>query len=155
MVGEGPNAALLAEMADLLGLKGRIAWKGTLPPLEVARIMRSSDILCLPSYMEGRPNVVNEAMASGLPVIVTRIGGVPDMVREGETALLFEPGDVQALRACLRTLVDSPDLRKKMGQAGYDFLMRSGVSWDHTAEEFDALFSRVAKKAVDRDRSGC
>ncbi len=147
VVGEGPNAGLLAEMAELLGLKERVEWKGAVPPLEVARIMRSSDMLCLPSYMEGRPNVVNEAMASGVPVIVTRIGGVPDMVREGETALLFEPGDVQALRACLRTLVGSPELRKNMGHAGYDFLMRSGVSWDNTAEEFDALFTRVRNQS--------
>jgi glycosyltransferase involved in cell wall biosynthesis len=148
VVGEGPHAVTLAETADRLGLKGRIAWKGTLPPAEVARLMRSADMLCLPSYMEGRPNVVNEAMASGLPVIVTRIGGVPDMVREGETALLFEPGDVEGLRECLRRLTASRDLREKMGKAGYDFLMRAGVSWDATAEEFDAIFCRVSGESV-------
>jgi glycosyltransferase involved in cell wall biosynthesis len=54
-------------------------------------VMRYSDLLCLPSYMEGRPNVVNEAMASALPVIATRIGGIPDMVEEGKTAFLHDP----------------------------------------------------------------
>ena len=63
----------------MIGLGSRIAriGKGSFPPVEVAALMRSSDILCLPSYMEGRPNAVNEAMASGLPVIATRVGGYP------------------------------------------------------------------------------
>jgi glycosyltransferase involved in cell wall biosynthesis len=112
----------------------------------VAEIMRSMDLLCLPSYMEGRPNVVNEAMASGLPVIATRIGGIPDMVREGETALLFDPGDVEGLRGCLRMLVNDPNLRKRMGRAGHEFVVQTGVSWDATAEEFDEIFSRADGK---------
>jgi glycosyltransferase involved in cell wall biosynthesis len=144
VVGEGPNAGKLAEMADSLGLSRRIDWKGIVAPVEVARIMRSCHMLCLPSYMEGRPNVVNEAMASALTVIVTRIGGVPDMVEEGRTALLFEPGDIEGLRQCLKTLVQDPGLRRDMGRAGHEFLIRSGVSWDATAEEFDALFCRVS-----------
>ena len=147
VVGEGSSAAFLKETANLLGLKELVDWKGALPQAEVARIMRSSDIFCLPSYMEGRPNAVNEAMASGLPVIVTRIGGIPDMVREGETALLFEPGDVKGLRECIKTLVDAPDLRRKMGASGYDLFVRSGVSWDSTAEEIDTILSRVIEES--------
>jgi glycosyltransferase involved in cell wall biosynthesis len=143
VVGDGPNAARWKRRTEELGINERVEWKGTLPPIEVAVLMRAVDILCLPSYMEGRPNVVNEAMASGLPVIVTRIGGVPDMVLEGETALLFEPGNVEELRQSLRTLVGDPQLRSRMGQAGREFLVRSGVSWDATAEEFDELFSRA------------
>lgn len=152
VVGDGPNAARLKAMAESWGLPERIDWKGIVPPVEVARLMRSSDILCLPSYMEGRPNVVNEAMASGLPVIVTRIGGVPDMVREGETALLFEPGDIEGLRQCLRPLVNDADLRSRMGRAGHEFLMKSGVSWDSTAEEFDLLFASLMKKPTEAEK---
>ena len=97
VVGEGLYGPQLMEMSERLGLKDRTDWKGILPPAEVAALMRSSDILCLPSYMEGRPNAVNEAMASGLPVIATRVGGIPDMVEEGRTALLFEAGNIQQL----------------------------------------------------------
>jgi glycosyltransferase involved in cell wall biosynthesis len=146
VVGDGPNRSRLAEMADRLGLTRRIDFKGVLAPAEVAGLMRASDMLCLPSYMEGRPNVVNEAMASALPVVVTRIGGVPDMVREGKTALLFDPGNIEQLRHCLKTLAASTLLRKHMGQAGHEFLIGSGVSWDATAEEFDALFCRAEEK---------
>jgi len=152
VVGDGPNKERLKAMAQRLGLAERIEWMGIVPPAEVARLTRTCDILCLPSYMEGRPNVVNEAMASGVPVIVTRIGGVPDMVKEGETALLFTPGDIEGLRQCLRPLVNDANLRSTMGRAGHEFLMRSGVSWDSTAEEFDLLFASLMKKPTDAEK---
>jgi glycosyltransferase involved in cell wall biosynthesis len=153
VVGEGSYGPQLNEMCGRLGLTDRTEWRGTLPPLDVAELMRSSDILCLPSYMEGRPNAVNEAMASGLPVVTTRIGGIPDMVEEGRTAFLFDPGNVEELRGYLLALVSAPDLRKKMGQAGRDMLIRTGVSWDSTAEEFDSLFSRITGKPPDNKPS--
>jgi glycosyltransferase involved in cell wall biosynthesis len=143
IVGDGPDLEKLRAQSDRLGLADNTEWKGLLPPEAVARLMRHTDLVCLPSYMEGRPNVVNEAMASGLPVISTRIGGIPDMVRKGETAFLVEPGDVEELRKCLIRLVSDPDLRARMGAAGHEFLVKSGVSWDSTAEEFDELFSSL------------
>ena len=146
IVGEGLYSPQLMEMCERLGLKDRTDWKGILPPLEVSALMRSSDILCLPSYMEGRPNAVNEAMASGLPVIATRVGGIPDMVEEGRTALLFDAGDVQQLRQCLIRLVSDPELRKRMGASGREFLVKTGVSWDSTAEEFDSIFAGILSK---------
>lgn len=146
VAGDGPYASVLKEMAGLLGLDARIDWRGAMPQAEVARTMRSSHILCLPSYMEGRPRVIGEAMASALPVIVGRTGGIPDMVREGETGLLFEPGDVQGLRECIKTLVDAPDLGIKMGNAGYDLFMRSEDHWDEAAEELDTLFQCIIEE---------
>lgn len=144
VVGDGIQGPFLKSMCQRLGLHDRTRWKGVLPPKEVARLMRESDILCLPSYMEGRPNVVNEAMASGLPVISTRIGGIPDMVAEGESALLFDPGDAHELRDHLKKLVHDPPLRLRMGTAGRRFLERAGVSWDATAQEFHDIFSHLA-----------
>ena len=154
VVGDGFYRQQLKVMCEELGLRQRTHWRGMLPPEQVARIMRVSDLLCLPSYMEGRPNVVNEAMASGIPVIATRIGGIPDMVLEGETGLLFEPGSVEEMRKCLRTLVGDADLRGRMGRAGHEFLIQSGVSWDSTAQEFDAIFSGLIKKLPDSSGAG-
>ncbi len=146
VVGDGPLASRYAALCNRFGLRNRTEWKGAVSPAEVARLMRSSDLLCLPSYMEGRPNVVNEAMASALPVIATRIGGIPDMVEEGETAFLYDPGNVEELREHIRTLVADGELRNRMGRAGHEFLISSGVSWDSTAEEFDLLFSRLMEQ---------
>ncbi|MEW6351624.1 MAG: glycosyltransferase [Thermodesulfobacteriota bacterium] len=143
VAGDGLYRSELTALAAKLGIEERIQWLGMLPPREVAELMRSADLLCLPSYSEGRPNVVNEAMATGLPVIATRIGGIPDMVDEGATALLFAPGDVATLRAHLRTLLDDSSLRKRMGNAGRSLVECSGLSWDSTAQEFHALISRI------------
>ncbi len=143
IVGQGPLESQLRTRADELGLTQRISWHLSLPQTEVAQVMRESDILCLPSYMEGRPNVVNEAMASGLPVIVTRIGGIPDMVDEGESALLIEPGDVEQLRTHLIRLAHDPGLREQMGDAARRRIVDTGVSWDATAAELDEIFRSV------------
>jgi glycosyltransferase involved in cell wall biosynthesis len=143
VVGDGYFGAELKAMSARLGLGSRAAWRGALSQAEVARLMRSSDLLCLPSYMEGRPNVVNEAMASGVPVISTRIGGVPDMIVHGETGLLFDAGNVEELRQCLHILAADPGLRDRMGKNGRELLIRSGVSWDATAEDFDAIFASL------------
>lgn len=149
VVGDGYYRQQLKVMCEELGLQHRTHWRGMLPPEQVARVMRASDLLCLPSYMEGRPNVVNEAMASGIPVVATRIGGIPDMILEGETGLLFEPGSIEGMRKCLRTLIGDDELRKRMGRAAHEFLIEAGVSWDSTAQEFDAIFSRLIKNMPD------
>lgn len=152
LVGDGFYLPELIAVAERRGLKERLEWKGLQPQKAVAEELRSSDIFCLPSYTEGRPNVVNEAMASGLPVIATRIGGIPDMVEEGGTALLYEPGDTEALRNCLRTLSVDSNLRRSMGSRGRDLIMRSNLSWDTTAEDFEKILEYTMEKGL-HDRS--
>jgi glycosyltransferase involved in cell wall biosynthesis len=144
-VGDGVEATELKALADRLGLKDRVEWKGLQPHEEVARMMRECDLLCLPSYTEGRPNVVVEAMASGLPVIATNVGGIPDLVREDETALLHEPGDVAALRNCLNILAEKPDVRIEMGRKGRALVMESGLNWDTTALDFEEIFTEAVR----------
>ena len=74
--------------------------------------------LCLSSDSEGMPNAVLEAMAAGLPVVATRVGGISHLVQDGVNGLLVEPGDVEGLSAALRRLLDDPALARAMGQAG-------------------------------------
>ncbi len=78
----------------------------------------SADILCLPSYQEGLPMSILEAMGCGLPVVATPIAGVPEAVRDQETGLLVPPGDVDALADALVALLDDPGRRRRMGHAG-------------------------------------
>lgn len=145
VVGEGADQGRLRRQADDLGISNNIQWMGMRKPEEVAELMRMSDVLCLPAYMEGRPNVVNEAMASGIPVITTRIGGIPDMVEEGDAALLFEPGNVGQLREHLITLVHEPERRRMMGMRAREFILESRLSWDDTATQFDQIFKKTLK----------
>lgn len=78
----------------------------------------NSDILILPSYHEGMPMSVIEAMAAGMAVIGSQVGGIPDQIIHGETGLLVPPGDVQALSAAILQLVEHPQTVLQMGQAG-------------------------------------
>jgi glycosyltransferase involved in cell wall biosynthesis len=149
VVGEGYFRGDLEAMCERFGFRDRTEWKGVLPQTEVARIMRTVDLFCLPSHMEGRPNVVNEALASGLAVISTRVGGIPDMIVEGETGLLFDAGNVEELRECLLITASDPEYRERMGAAGREFLDRTGVSWEATAEDFHEIFSELLRRDED------
>lgn len=79
--------------------------------------LRSAGVYALPSRSEGQPIGIMEAMASGLPVVATRVGGVPDMVRDGEDGLLVDPGDSDGLADALAKLLGSPELRRTMGSS--------------------------------------
>lgn len=80
--------------------------------------LRSAGVYALPSCSEGQPIGIMEAMASGLPVVATRVGAVPDMVREGEDGFLVDPGSPDALADALGKLLSSPQLRRTMGASG-------------------------------------
>ncbi|MEW6531336.1 MAG: glycosyltransferase [Thermodesulfobacteriota bacterium] len=149
VVGDGFHRAELEATARRLGLVDRVQWLGMRPPEEVAELMRQADILCLPSYTEGKPNVVREAMASSLAVIASRVGGIPEMVKDRETALLHEPGNVEDLRRCLSELVQDEGVRKRMAAAGYESIIRSGITWETTADDFDRIFEDILKLRSD------
>jgi glycosyltransferase involved in cell wall biosynthesis len=89
---------------------GRCGEKATLAQIA------ASDILVLPSFMEGLPIVLMEAMALGTPVIASRVAGIPELVEDGRTGLLFTPSDWAALGACMRRLLDDAHLRERLAQ---------------------------------------
>lgn len=145
-VGDGFLKPDLEALAEQLGIVDRVTWKGTVPQPKVAELMRSADVLCLPSAMEGTPNSVKEAMAAGLPVIASRVGGVPQLVKHGETGLLHDIGDVDTLREHLSTLTKDRDRARAMGRAGRARVESSALSWESTAKDFDEIFSEVTAK---------
>jgi len=114
-VGDGPLRGELTSLARALGLDGRVHFPGTLtPPFNLHQLF---DVSVLCSVSEAFPNSVLEAMAAGRPVVATRVGGVPDAVRDGETGVLVPPGDPQALAAALRAVVDMPGKAASLGGA--------------------------------------
>ena len=84
----------------------------------MADTLRDTDIFVLPSFAEGVPVVLMEAMAAEVPVVATRIAGIPELVEDGVSGRLVPPGDAEALGAALRSLLDDADLRARMGAAG-------------------------------------
>lgn len=116
IAGEGPERENLEEQARRLGLMQRIRFLGW--QREMGPVFRSWDIFAMPSLTEGFPMAALEAMAQGLPVVATSVGGLPELVEEGATGYLVPPSDAEALARGLRTLIVDTKRRQEMGMAG-------------------------------------
>ena len=116
IVGEGPDRGPLEHEIGVLGLAGRVRLAGE--RRDVPELLADANVFVLSSRSEGHPVAILEAMAAGLPVVASRVGGVPEQVSHGETGLLVEPGDPDELAAALRRLATDPSLRLRLGAAG-------------------------------------
>jgi glycosyltransferase involved in cell wall biosynthesis len=116
MVGDGPDRAQLERRAHELGIVKDTLFLGYQE--DVAPFYAAFDALVLPSSNEGTPVSAIEALAAGRPVVATRVGGVPDVVQEGEDGFLVEPGATDELADRLAQLAGDPALRERMGEAG-------------------------------------
>ncbi|MBW4981168.1 glycosyltransferase family 4 protein [Mameliella sp. CS4] len=114
IIGDGPDRAALESQAQ--GLP--ITFTGYQSQSEVAETLATADLFVLPSFAEGVPVVLMEAMASYVPVITTRIAGVPELVAQGTSGLLVAPGDASGLRDAIKALADDPARRLRMGAEG-------------------------------------
>jgi glycosyltransferase involved in cell wall biosynthesis len=141
-VGEGPDRPQLVAQIAAAGLQDRVTLLGPRSRGEVADLLRSADVLVAPSVptkegkREGIPVVLMEALATGLPVVASRISGIPELVEDGRDGLLVPPRDAGALTEALRRLRDDPELRHRLGSQGRETVKR----------EFDA-FANAARLA--------
>jgi glycosyltransferase involved in cell wall biosynthesis/peptidoglycan/xylan/chitin deacetylase (PgdA/CDA1 family) len=124
VVGDGPLREELGALAAKLGLDSRVRFHGNLTEPEVAKKLAEADVFVLPSIVErsgdteGIPVALMEAMAAGVPVIASRLTGIPELVRDGETGLLVEPGDVDELAGKLAQVLAAPDAARGRAIAG-------------------------------------
>jgi glycosyltransferase involved in cell wall biosynthesis len=115
LVGDGPLRAELEREAARLGLRDRVQFHGAVPEPAVADVLARADVFALPSVIspdgdrEGIPNALIEAMAAGLPAVSTYHSGVPELIEDGRTGFLAQPGDVDDLRAALVRALTEPD----------------------------------------------
>jgi glycosyltransferase involved in cell wall biosynthesis len=116
LVGDGPDRPCVEEEVNRLGVADAVALVGTRD--DVPALLAGADVFALSSRSEGAPISILEAMAAGLPVVSSRVGGVPELVVDGETGLLVPPGDPAAMSAALGRLVADADLRRRLGAAG-------------------------------------
>lgn len=118
IVGDGPLRGELDAMVDRLGLGADVTFLGRLPEAETLAAIASREALVLPSFMEGLPIVLMEAMALGKPVIATRVAGIPELVSDGENGLLFTPSNWAELADRIAELANDRDQGRRMGEAG-------------------------------------
>lgn len=104
-----------------LGIANQVEFLGWVSGEQKDKVFRESMIFCLPSYAEGFPMAVLDAWAYGLPVITTPVGGIPDVAKDGENMLLFNPGDIDALAHQLEKMIIDENLRNRIALASLDF----------------------------------
>lgn len=124
LVGDGPERASLAEHVARLGLTDRVVFEGALNQDRVRALYRESDCFVLPSFAEGVPVVLMEAMSMAIPCVTTWITGIPELIENGREGLLAPPSDDEAIAACIARLMDDPELRHRIGQAAREKVLR-------------------------------
>lgn len=135
--GSGPYEPELKDRVRALGLSTSVAFRGLTTHNELPRILREADVFVLPSLQEGLPLALLEALASGLPAVATRVGGIPTLLRDGVDGLLVDPADAGGLRAALQRLLDDGDLRQRLRAAARAAAER--FSWRNIWRQYRGL----------------
>ena len=151
IVGTGPDEHSLRELAATLGLDGLVKFSGSLDRATVARRYREADIFTLASVEEAFGNVFAEAMACGLPVVGSTVGGIPALVQHGRNGLLVAPRDPLALAAAIHQLGENPALRAEMGRRNRAHA-EAMLSWDRIGTRFLSLYNGVRRRAPAKSR---
>lgn len=148
IVGDGPQRSMLERRAR--ALRGEVRFTGFIPHVDVPAVLRHADVLVLPSVYEELGSVLVEAMAVGLPVVAGRVGGVPDLVRDGRNGLLVPPGDPAAFAGAIDRVLADPDLAGRLG-AGARQTAR-GYAWPALAQRIAGVYRQVLSDEAARSR---
>jgi len=142
IIGDGDQRPALTLEAAQLGLATRITFAGWCDRKLIAERYRQADLFVFPSRDEGMPNVVLEAMASGLPVVATAIAGSEELVREGENGHLVPPEDAAAMTTAIAHLLAEPKIRRTMGEASRRRIEQE-YTWTRVAEGYLELARKM------------
>ena len=145
LVGEGPQQLDLQRIAAERGIADQLRFVGRRSTDEIPAWMAAADMLVLPSYSEGRPNVVLEAQACGLPVVATRVGGTLELVRDGVTGLLVESGDAQGLAEAVERLRSDRELCQSLSRAGIE--QARTMTWAASADQIATIYQDLLEAA--------
>jgi len=143
LVGDGVSQSELEAKARDLGIAEQVQFVGRRAASEVPLWISSADVLALPSLSEGRPNVVLEAQACGIPVVATRVGGTPELVRDGQTGLLVEPGSAASMARGLSRLLGDAPFRDSIGRAGRAMVEEGDSTWEASAAKVHDIYREL------------
>jgi glycosyltransferase involved in cell wall biosynthesis len=150
LVGEGPERGRIEVLVRELGLGGNVVLAGSVG--QASRLLGHFQFSVLASVQESFPNAVVESMAAGVPVVATRVGGIPELVREGVDGLLVPARDPGALAAAMRRLLEEPGLAEGMGWAAQERIRESFSIEKMVRETEDLYLSLLGAQAPDRRR---
>lgn len=147
IVGEGAERKKLENLASLLGVQDTITFFGAVPHERIPRYLEEADLFVRPSRSEGMGNAFVEALAAGLPIIGTPVGGIPDIIEDGKTGLLASPEDIYGLAKTIDRALSEEGLAERLVRNGKEKVARE-FSWDAIAGRYGAVFRQAldAKK---------
>ena len=145
LAGSGPQAELLRQLAVELGVADAVSFPGSLDRDAMAALYRSADLTLNPSLADNMPNSLLESMACGVPLVSTRVGGVPYIVRDGETGLLVDAGDAEAMAAASLRVLTEPGLWQRLSDAGFEDVQR--YAWPQVARRLAAVYAGACPPA--------
>jgi colanic acid/amylovoran biosynthesis glycosyltransferase len=160
IAGDGPLRGKLESLAREIGLQGEVEFRGAVSREEAVGLYQQADIFVLASVPteageeENQPVVLAEAQAAGLPVIATRIGGIPESMVEHETGLLVPPRDPEALSTAIGSLAERPERRKEMGRAGRQFV-ESDFNLEKLNDRWVELYRNLIGRNEKRRKEAC
>jgi glycosyltransferase involved in cell wall biosynthesis len=148
IAGDGPLREELRALGERIGLAATVEWLGNRD--DVGELMRTSDVFVLSSMREGQPMVILEAMMAGMPIVATRVGGIPGTLSHDGDSLLVPPGDATQLAAALARLLDDAPLAAALGAAAHRRAVTE-FSIDAVAAEHLRLYERLMRGQLPRD----
>jgi glycosyltransferase involved in cell wall biosynthesis len=148
IAGTGPELAMLRALASELGIGDHVQFVGRQDRQQIAEALRASAVSINPSRIDNMPNSILEALACGVPVVSTSVGGVPFIVRDGETALLVPPADPQAMADAIIRVLESSALSRSLSEAGFREAQR--YAWPCVAPRWAEVYrhATVANSAL-------
>ena len=142
VVGEGEDREMLTSLVAQLELTSRVVFLGNRSQAELPAILQTADIFCRPSLSEGLGISFLEAMASGLPIVATPVGGIPDFLREGETGVFCQPRDPDSIALVIKRIMHDEALRERLKMNGRALVQKS-YRWDTIAAAMNELMHTV------------
>lgn len=142
IVGSGELRIQLEALTERLGLTRNISFLGAIEHRQLPELLRNVDMFVMPSIWEGFGVAAVEAQAMEIPVIATKVGGIPEIVRDGITGILVEPRSPEQLATAIIELIENPEKRKEMGKEGRKYVL-SHYQWENNAALMDGLYKSV------------
>jgi len=138
IIGDGTERAMLEALSSQLGIQDCVRFGGEVPHEKVLTFMHQAGVFVLPSLSEGFPMVIVEALSCGLPVVASRVGGIPEIITDGTNGYLVEAKDAGALAERILVLVQDEHLRKKISDTNKEFVKK--YSWEHVIVRLEEIY---------------
>jgi glycosyltransferase involved in cell wall biosynthesis len=152
IAGSGPEAGMLAALADHLGITQAVRFTGRIDNSAMAALYREADIMLNPSLVDNMPNSVLEALAGGVAVVSTDVGGVPYLVEHRRSALLVPPQNPRAMADAMFLLLGEPELKERLRQAGLQ--LADQYTWAQVRPRLLQVYRSVIEKANKANKAG-